>query len=97
MTAQVLFFSVFSETDPHSLKVECVSEYTFFDLKKTTNNKKKQEPKKQETKEENISGKSIKNQICGRPGEDRLNHFSKMKMTIKNRLHRRDITRTLMW
>ena len=45
MTAQVLFFSVFSETDPHSLKVECV--YTFFDLKKTTNNKKKQEPKKQ--------------------------------------------------
>ena len=47
MTAQVLFFSVFSETDPHSLKVECVSEYTFFDLKKTTNNKKKQEPKKQ--------------------------------------------------
>ena len=92
MTAQVLFFSVFSETDPHSLKVECV--YTFFDLKKTTNKKKKTRTKKaKETKEENISGKSIKNQICGRPGEDRLNHFSKMKMTIKNRLHRRDIIR----
>ena len=67
MTAQVLFFNVFSEKDPHSRKVECVSEYTFFNLKKKNKQKKNKNQKAKETKEENISGKSIKNQICGRP------------------------------
>ena len=39
----------------------------FLIWKKKNKQKKNKNQKAKETKEENISGKSIKNQICGRP------------------------------
>ena len=86
MTAQVLFFNVFSEKDPHSRKVECVSEYTFFNLKKKNKQKKTRTKKQKKLKKRIFPENRLKTKFA-------VARFSKMKMTIKNRLHRCDITR----